>query len=119
MIIVLPWPDKDLMPNRKNGRHWGSTHHAKLKAQKYGFVAALETKRKPLQGLVPITITFYAPDKRHRDLDNLLASIKPHLDGVAQGLGIDDKQFRPITLDYRYDENKQGYVTIGVNSGNS
>jgi crossover junction endodeoxyribonuclease RusA len=33
---------------------------------------------------------FHAPDKRRRDLDNLLASMKPHLDGLALAVGVDD-----------------------------
>lgn len=38
-----------------------------------------------------VSIAFGLPDKRHRDLDNLIASTKPLLDGiVAAGLIIDD-----------------------------
>lgn len=38
-----------------------------------------------------VSIAFGLPDKRHRDLDNLIASTKPLLDGiVAAGLVIDD-----------------------------
>lgn len=25
ITIILPWPDSRLMPNRKNGRHWGKS----------------------------------------------------------------------------------------------
>lgn len=36
------------------------------------------------------------PDHRERDRDNLLASMKAGLDGVASALQIDDSRFRPI-----------------------
>lgn len=25
LTIILPWPDTSLMPNRKNGKHWGGS----------------------------------------------------------------------------------------------
>lgn len=37
LIITLPWPDTSLMPNRKNGRHWGGTQAAKVRARQAGF----------------------------------------------------------------------------------
>ena len=63
-------------------------------------MAALPHKRNlPKRNFYPISLDFIPPDKRHRDLDNLLASSKQLLDGVAHGLGINDRQFRPITID--------------------
>lgn len=44
-------------------------------------------------------IIFHPPDKRHRDLDNMLASIKYGLDGIALAWGVNDKDFKPITID--------------------
>ena len=43
-----------------------------------------------------------APDRRHRDLDNLLAASKPIIDGMAQALGVDDSRFKPILVDCVY-----------------
>lgn len=38
-----------------------------------------------------VTVTFVVPDRRHRDLDNLVASAKPLTDGlVASGVLADD-----------------------------
>jgi len=42
-----------------------------------------------------VKITFYPPDKRHRDADNMIASMKAGFDGVADALKVDDKLFRP------------------------
>ena len=44
-------------------------------------------------------ITFFTPDARKRDLDNLLAAMKPALDGMAQAIGVDDALFRPLLID--------------------
>lgn len=40
-----------------------------------------------------LDITFCPPDRRRRDLDNMLASAKAHLDGVSDGMKIDDSDF--------------------------
>ena len=119
MKITLPWPDMRLMPNRKNGRHWGGTQAAKVRARQDGYLAAKQALRSStINGeTLSLRITFVAPDRRHRDLDNLLACIKPHIDGVAQALGVDDKQFRPITIDAHHDPKKVGYVALEVGLG--
>ena len=93
--ITLPYPAPALMPNRKNGRHWASVQHAKVKARQEAYL---------LSGSLNYTggglkITFYTPDARKRDLDNLLAAMKPALDGMAQAIGVDDALFRPLLID--------------------
>lgn len=40
-----------------------------------------------------VRITFHPPDARARDTDNMLASIKAGLDGVADVIGIDDSRW--------------------------
>jgi crossover junction endodeoxyribonuclease RusA len=101
LIIELPYPAKELMPNRKNGTHWAKTcwlkelskHEAQILTLK-----ALQTQKHNHIGLIPLTITFVQSDKRHRDLDNLLAAAKSQLDGVAKALKVDDSIFEPITI---------------------
>ncbi|NYT76635.1 hypothetical protein H0A71_06495 [Alcaligenaceae bacterium] len=114
--ITLPWPDMSLMPNRKNGKHWGGTQAAKVNAREGGFYATRAATRDDLLlgDTVPLRITFAAPDGRHRDLDNLLSCSKSALDGVAKALGIDDKRFNPITIRGTRDTNKVGYVQIQI-----
>lgn len=46
-------------------------------------------------GTIPMTITFNPPDRRQRDDDNAIASFKAARDGIALGLGVDDRVFRP------------------------
>lgn len=117
LIITLPWPDTSLMPNRKNGRHWGGTQAAKVRARQDGYFGAkkaLGTSELASQERMPVKITFVAPDARRRDIDNMLACIKPQLDGIAQALRIDDSRFRPITLDDGQDANKVGFLIVEV-----
>jgi crossover junction endodeoxyribonuclease RusA len=40
-----------------------------------------------------LTITFVPPDRRHRDLDNMLSSIKAGLDALRDVLGVDDSRW--------------------------
>lgn len=94
MTITLPWPHKDLSPNarkhrlavaplRKKARHeamWA------CKAAKMNFAHLSDT------GL-HLRITFNPPDRRKRDLDNMLASLKPALDGIADVIGVDDSMW--------------------------
>jgi crossover junction endodeoxyribonuclease RusA len=106
VIITLPYPDKDLMPNRKNGNHWGKTVKVKDNARDNAYYITLfELKTQELEhsGLIPLEITFVQSDKRHRDLDNLLASAKAYLDGVAKALKVDDSIFEPITIKRGFD----------------
>ena len=66
-------------------------------------------------GDIPVSIVFVAPDKRNRDLDNCLAAAKPQIDGIADALGVNDKRFRPILLNYvAGDKPGAMLVAIGV-----
>src|SRR3546814_18481183 len=92
---MLPWPDSQLMPNRKNGRHWGATVEAKVAARTAGLYAAqaaLQGHTVNLGERIPARITFVAPNKRKRDLDNLLGAMKHALDGIALYLEVDDSR---------------------------
>jgi len=100
--IILPYPNPVLMPNRKNGRHWASVQQAKVNARQEAYL---------LSGSLNYTggglkITFYTPDARKRDLDNLLAAMKPALDGMAQAIGVDDALFDEIHLKKTKAQNK-------------
>ena len=46
-----------------------------------------------------IRLLFSPPDKRRRDVDNMLASMKASLDGIALAIGCDDVEFCPVILD--------------------
>lgn len=99
-ILTLPYPDKSLNPNRKSGKHWATTKKVKDAAFEAAFYmariayASVNVPAEP----IPLVITYVRKDKRYVDLDNLLSSSKSMIDGIAQGMRIDDKFFEPITI---------------------
>jgi crossover junction endodeoxyribonuclease RusA len=104
LTITLPFPSPDLMPNRRLGKHWTATNGAKQQAWNDAYTLTHQAMQgyrgpwHPTNGRVPVSLTFWAPDNRRRDLDNLLAASKSALDGVAAALKMDDRAFEPITL---------------------
>ncbi|HEY0842453.1 hypothetical protein [Methylotenera sp.] len=112
MIIELAYPDMSLMPNRKNGRHWGATKGAKDSAFSEAFYRTkmAMTGQKFRDDKIALTITFVQNDKRHRDLDNLLACVKSKIDGVSRAIGVDDKLFEPITIKRGYNKSQSATV---------
>lgn len=110
MKVSLPFPNPKLNPNKKNGKHWIATFAIKSSSRE--LAKALTRPKLDLPEHIPLSVIFNPPDKRHRDLDNLLASCKPYIDGIAEGLGINDKRFRPILIDYssNYDNTVDFYI---------
>jgi len=115
VIIRLPFPSASLFPNRLRGS-FRKTIDAKQTQRDAGFYAAMEAQKSLDSlggGYIPLSLLFLMPDKRHRDTDNMLAASKWLLDGVAKGLGIDDKQFRPILVDWTHGS-KPGALIVAV-----
>jgi crossover junction endodeoxyribonuclease RusA len=102
VILSFPFPSSELMPNRKNGRSHHASNAAKIKAREDAFWLAkaypLHMTFKDFDGPIPLSIVYCPPDKRRRDLDNLLAASKATLDGLANAMCIDDTRFRPILI---------------------
>lgn len=96
--VELPWPPKELMPNWSSGRHWAALSRKK---QDYREICRLLCLKLPkMHGRVAVKLIFHPPDARHRDLDNLHSACKYLLDGLATAVGVDDRNFRPVTLDF-------------------
>jgi crossover junction endodeoxyribonuclease RusA len=116
--IILPWPDPNLAPNRRLGKHWTSTAASKASARHDGYISAVKVSKGAYWPFVdmeriPLHLTFCPPDKRRRDLDNLLSTQKHMLDGIAEGLGFDDRKFCPITLTWG-DVTEGGCVVVRI-----
>ena len=95
MTICLPWPSKDLSPNARV--HY-RTKAAATKA--YREQAYWLTRERfpfihqfPSDGPIRLRFDFHPPDKRKRDLDNMLASCKAAIDGIADALEVNDQRF--------------------------
>ena len=112
----LPWPNPALNQNRTTGKHWGRTSALRKKAKSDGFTLARAADPGQqfygILGDIAVTLTFFVPDERRRDQDNLLSACKQNLDGIALAIGVDDSQFEPVTLKRGYDVNKNGFVLV-------
>lgn len=101
--LVIPWPPKELQPNARVHRF------AKARAAKSYrhdcWVLAMTVPRPEPAERMHLKITFSPPTKQARDLDNCLAAIKSGLDGVADAWKINDRAFRPITIDMNDEKN--------------
>ena len=98
-VLVLPFPDPVLMPNESQGKHWAVTRPARNKAKSAAFYLTTQAGWQGRDVSGCLKITFYCPDRRKRDLDNLVHAMKPALDGVAQAIGMDDSNFKPQLSD--------------------
>lgn len=93
--LILPWPSRDLHPNARV--HWARRAKATKAARQLAWAEALKAKWvAPDSARIYLQIYFYPPDKRQRDLDGLLSSIKATIDGIADAIGVDDRLFVPL-----------------------
>jgi crossover junction endodeoxyribonuclease RusA len=109
--VTLPWPQKELNPNAR-------VHRMVLAKEKRAYKAACilmarkdGVKAMPNARALHLTIVFVPPDKRRRDLDNMLASIKSGLDGLSHVLGVDDDCW---SLTISKTKTVGGYVTVTI-----
>lgn len=111
--VTLAWPDSGLSPNAR--LHWAMKARLVRGARKASWASVLAIppgKRPRLNGSAHLQMVFCPPDKRRRDRDNLIASMKAATDGISDALGIDDSRF---TTTYSIGEPVKGgavHVTI-------
>lgn len=113
--VVLPWPSRGLSPNARC--HWAVKRKLVLIARR---IAYCETRRKTdghravPDGRIGYRCSFYPPDKRARDEDNLIASMKSSLDGIAQALHVDDKFFHLLSPMVCEPDRPKGHVEVDL-----
>lgn len=117
MRVTLPWPDRILSPNAR--AHWRRKAAVVKVARQHAAMTALAIRgframraRLAGDGPLPLTITFFPPDARRRDRDNMQASLKHALDGIADALDVDDCRFQP-TYRFAYPE-PPGRVEVAI-----
>lgn len=94
LTITLPLPGRVLSPNYRPASRGGAIGRA-VAAKRYKSLAADAVNAQRLETIpwpaASLTIAFYHPQKRRRDPDNALASLKAAIDGlVVAGLVPDD-----------------------------
>lgn len=116
MSVELPWPPKELSPNARV--HWSKKSKAAKSyraACRYLFLQA-NVATPETTGRLHLWLSFFPPDRRHRDDDNMIAAFKSGRDGIADALGIDDRRFicHPFVSDQT-----GGVVRVSVTAGPS
>ena len=96
LLVTVSLPPKALSPNARP--HWAAKAAAvkkhKAEAEMLARLAITHPrKRLPVRGFLIVKPTFYYRVTRNRDRDNLQASLKAALDGIASALDIDDSRF--------------------------
>lgn len=114
MTFTLPWPPSALSPNARH--HWRT--HAKAK-KSYREACYLTARSQGAQRIeaqsLSVVLHFVPPDRRARDLDNCIASMKSGLDGLADILGVNDNRWTLTTSLDR--EQIGGFVLVSVSGG--
>lgn len=111
--LIMPWPQAlGLSPNHRV--HWSVQRRAK-KALREAWAWQAVQQGAPYMAVQPleVSLTFVPPDRRARDMDNMLASCKAGLDGLADVLGVDDKHWR---LSLSVAKEIGGFVRVEVRS---
>lgn len=108
-MVELPWPPASLSPNAR--KHWRALASAKS-AYLTDCYYATKAAKLDVGDKRHLRITFHPPDKRRRDLDNMLASLKAGLDGFSEAVGVDDYEWS-LTIT-RGNTRKGGAVIVEV-----
>lgn len=109
LSIMLPWPPHILNPN--NPAHWSKKYKAKKNYKEACWaIAKTVTPQFPEEGRIKFELIFVPAIRRVRDYDNMVASMKSGLDGVALAWNVNDSRF---TFDVEIREaEKPGYVIL-------
>lgn len=91
--IILPFPDRRLHPNARI-HHMEKARVVKQAREDAAWWAKAAGVKPIKTDALSITIIFYPPDNRRRDVDGMLASLKPALDGIADVVGVDDSKWQ-------------------------
>jgi crossover junction endodeoxyribonuclease RusA len=98
MMIELPWPSSELSQNAR-------THHAvkaravkKARNDAFWLTKAVNDGSLKDAETLRVMINIFPPDYRKRDLDNILAALKPSFDGISDALGIDDSKWQEMGI---------------------
>ena len=110
MTVMLGWPPKKLNPNAR-------THHQELGRLKKTYrhacyftaLQAAGVGKWAHEGDIRLHMVFVPPTRHHRDEDNLIATMKAGLNGLADALKVNDRRFR---LSHEVSKDIGGYVLI-------
>lgn len=93
MTLTFGWPPAVLSPNARV--HWSKRAKAAKSYRAACWAIAMEAGVRQREWHRPkVHLEFVPPDRRRRDWDNMLASCKNGLDGLADAMQTNDFLFR-------------------------
>lgn len=112
MQLTLPWPPSALSPNTRHA-HWSQLARAK---RVYRAACAITARQQGAGSMesreLAVSLVFVPPNRRARDLDNLIGSMKAGLDGLVDVLGVDDSRWTLTAMIDR--DNIGGFVRVEI-----
>lgn len=112
-MLRLDWPPGVLSPNSR--AHWTEKARAAKRYRRDCCIIAQAAGCRALNAdRLKVELTFFPPDNRHRDADNLLASLKAGLDGISDATGIDDSRWHYGALHVPRSETVENGAVIAV-----
>ncbi len=119
--VCLQWPDSRLSPNgrafrlEKNNIAQDHKLHAITKTVAAMKEAGIKRNDVRPKGMLLVQLVVLPPSKRRRDEDNLLATCKAYLDGIAFGLKVNDCNFHFLEQAWlQPDPEKKGRIRFCV-----
>lgn len=109
--VELDWPPRACMPN--SGAHVHARTRERRRQRRAAAGAALVAAELP-QGPLAVRLVFTPPDRRRRDLDNLIAAMKGAIDGVFEANGRDDADVQLLAGSWSGDVRRPGSVLLTV-----
>lgn len=115
LTVVIPGKiDRRLSPNARV--HWRTLAKVKKETKEIASLYA----RQAVQGIDPTGVehaTYHielgkAKGEKQKDADNLTASVKAQLDGIAEGLGVDDRGWKLGAVTQVRDSEGIGFLRI-------
>lgn len=116
ITVTLPWPDRALWQNSRV--HWTVRRSAtKSHRQRAHFEAQWAGSRHlRITGQPLLVWAIHPPDKRRRDLPNVIGALKPAIDGIQDALGIDDRHFLHQWPQHFGEPVKGGLIIVKISS---
>ncbi len=116
LSIELGWPAKELSPNARV-HHMVKHRYAKAAKIEAGWATKIA---RPLNfgtdGPITVSVTAHPPKNWNGgDRDNLVARLKSHFDGIAEVLGVNDRQFETPIVTWA-DKTERGKIVIEIGS---
>jgi crossover junction endodeoxyribonuclease RusA len=115
--MKIGYPFKELNPNKR--KHFRYSQAQRESAHLLGMDAVndpISRHNDPIPGAsFQVSVDFFPPDRRRRDLDNAFASLKPYFDGIFKALDVDDSKIKYATVtmhDYTDEVEPCTFITL-------